>query len=791
MAIEDNLGHVARLPGLGPAPMEYDSVEITIDGDPTGDAKPEIDPKTGAMILTFPDGSIEIDPSGGAEDTDDDDSEHFANLADKIENIELGRIVDELLSGIELDEQGRQQWLDDTAEGIDLLGLTLKKPGVSTGGQLEGTSKVYSSLLLEACLRFQANARSELLPTDGPVKVKDWEGSTFSSQLADALENDLNHYLTTTATEYYPDTDRALFMTGFRGCSFKKVYNCPIRNRPVSESVDAKDLIVSNAATDLKSCGRVTQAVSMRPSTLKRMQLLGAYRDIKLGDVTPKTANVVEERISASQGTEKVTGTEPKDRDRDLYECYCELDIKGFEHKSNGKVTGLPIPYKVTIDRDSRQVLELCRNYDDDDDQCLSKTVFVKFPFVPGFGFYDLGLLSILGNTALAATAGLRMMLDAAMFSNFPGFLYLKALGKQLTNEFRIPPGGGLPIDAPTDDIRKAIFPLPYKAPDPTSMALLDAIVKEAQRLGGTAEMPVGEGRGDAPVGTTIALIEQATKVLDAVHKRLHQAQSQEFMLLKERFIEDPAALWRSNKKSETLRLLMQQSGLQQISDQQDAAQEKMKALFVSALANMDLVPQADPNTSSQMMRIMKATAVKQLAMMNPASFNMKEIDSHVLRSIGVTDVDSLFAPPQPQGATPPDPNMVIAQARVTDSQTRSQEAKTRAQTAAADLQLKTQKMQNDKEIADLQMQREMVIHQKDLQDTQQQRQMDAAGHDLELAKAKATSDHQNADRMIELQKMQSGQAQQNADRSVDSQHRHADRLADIMGGLAPPDGTQ
>lgn len=790
MAIEDNLGHVARLPGLGPAAGEHQAVEIEIAGD-ASDVKPEIDPKTGAVIFTFPDGSVEIDPSGGADEDEQDDSEHFANIAGKIDGMELGRIVDELMRGIDLDEQGRQQWLDDTAEGIDLLGLTLKKPGPSAGGQLEGTSKVYSPLLLEACLRFQANARGELLPTDGPVKVKDWEGSAFSAQLADALENDLNHYLTTTATEYYPDTDRALFMTGFRGCSFKKVYKCPVRNRPVSESVDAKDLIVSNAATDLKSCGRVTQSITMRPSTLKRMQLLGAYRDVPLGDVSPKTANPVDERIAATQGTEKVTGTEPKDRDRDLYECYCELDIKGFEHKDKGKPTGLPVPYKVTIDRDSRQVLQLCRNWDEDDEQCLPKVMFVKFPFVPGFGFYDLGLLAILGNTAMSATAATRIMLDGGMFANFPGFLYLKALGKQLTNEFRIPPAGGLPIDAPTDDIRKAILPLPYKEAGPAFMALVEKIEQSAQRLGGTAETNVGEGKQDAPVGTTIALIEQATKVLDAVHKRLHQAQSQEFMLLKERFIEDPAALWRSNKKSETLRLLMHESGLQQISDEQDAAQEKMKALFVSALANMDLVPQADPNTSSQMMRIMKATAVKQLAMMNPQAYNMKEIDTRVLRAIGQTDVDSLFAPPQPQGAAPPDPNQMIAQARVQDSQTRSREAQTKEQIAAADLKFKQDKLAQEKEVADLQVQRELIIHHKDLADTQQQRQMDAATHDLDLAKAKAVSDHANADRMLELQKMQQSGLHQQADRALDHHHRTADRLADIMGGLAPPERTQ
>src|SRR5581483_6422375 len=300
----------------------------------------------------------------------------------------------------------------------------------------------------------------ELLPADGPVKVTfDGDATQNDEILAKALEDDFNHYLTTTASEYYPDTDRQLLVTGFRGCSFKKVYNCPIRRRPVSESIEPENLIVSNAATDLKSCRRVTHRILMRPSIVRRMQLLGRYRDVHLPDAIPTLPNTVDQKKAEVQGIQQSPSVDPRDLDREIYECYCELEIPGYEHKEKGELTGLPLPWKVSIDKDSREVLEVTRDWDPDDDQCLTRTTFVKYPFVPGFGFYDIGLLQILGDVTLAATAGWREMLDAGAFSCFPGFLYLKQAGKQLTNEFRVPPGGGVPIDLPgIQDIRQALM---------------------------------------------------------------------------------------------------------------------------------------------------------------------------------------------------------------------------------------------------------------------------------------------------------------------------------------------
>ncbi|MDP9095185.1 MAG: hypothetical protein M3N26_01295, partial [Pseudomonadota bacterium] len=587
-------------------------------------------------------------------------------------------------------------------------------------------------LLLEAVLRFQANARGELLPADGPVKVKNenvtsgmpqvppnpatagmgdnggpplFDEGDQAEQLADVLEKGFNSYLTTTAREYYPDTDRMLLMVGFGGCAFKKVYNCPIRRRPVSESIDAAKLIVSNASTDMTNATRVTHEIEMKRSTFKRMQILGVYRDIEIDSIAAPTLNDVEEKVDDIQGVDRSASMDPKDADVQLWECYCELDIKGFEHKHKGKPSGLAIPYRVTIEKTSHKVLEIRRNYRPDDlDMCLPRTFFVKYPFIPSFGFYDIGLLHILGNTTNAATAAWREMLDAGMFASFPGFLYASAAGKQKTNQFRVPPGGGVPIDTNGMPLSDAVMPLPYKAADPSQIQLVENIVQTGQRLGGTAEMNVGEGRQDAPVGTTIALIEQATKVMDAVHKRLHAAQAEEFGMLKERFQEDPEAFWRFNKKQAT---------------QWD------KARFLAALNDCDLVPKADPNTSSHMMRIMKAVAVKQLQAQNPSQYDGREVDTRVLRVIGWENPESLFAKEQPGGGSDPKVQGAQIQAQQKDAQHQRQ------------LEHDQQENQQDRQLKVMEIQAKQAADGSKSQIDQQRMQMEGG-----LGQAKLQSDN-------------------------------------------------
>ena len=492
--------------------------------------KPKMDQKGNVLEIEHGDGSISIsldgrpiNPSAKLEDK----SDWFRNLAEEIPETDLYSIADDLIRGIDQDQTSRQDWVDERSNGLRLLGLKVEIPGIggsADGAPVEGMSRVRHPLLLEAVLRFQANARSELLPTDGPVKIRndDNNATLEEDQLGNALEKDMNHYLTSTAKEYYPDTDRMLLMLGFGGTAFKKVYYCPLRNRPVSESVDADDLIVNNAATDLSNAKRVTHRVMMRPSVVKRLQILGVYRDIELSTPAPAKLDSVQREKKSQQGIAPDDAS-PDDRDREIYECYCELDLPGFEHKMKSKETGLEIPYRVTIDLTSKEILSLVRNYDEDTkDLPEAKANFVKYTFVPGFGFYDIGLLNILGNTTNAITAAWRELLDAGMYANFPGFLFSDQGLRQNTNIFRVPPGGGASIKTGGMDIRQAIMPLPYKEPSSALMTLVANMADTGMRLGGTSEQQVGEGRADAPVGTTLAMIEQATKILNSVHKRMH-----------------------------------------------------------------------------------------------------------------------------------------------------------------------------------------------------------------------------------------------------------------------------
>lgn len=745
---------------IAPARMQGADIVVTT-ADPSN---VQFDEETNTTQIALPDGSVSIS-LGPPTKAKKKDQGFDTNLADELTESELSVITEKLLLGIENDSQSRASWLENMSNGISLLGLEIKQPrGASVAGATpaEGISTVDHPLLLEAVLRFQANARGELLPTDGPVKVRnDGEGNALSAKLADALEKDLNHYLTKTAKEYYPDTDRMLLMLGFSGISFKKGFHDPIKRRPVIASIDAKDLIVSNAATDIDGAGRVTHRIMMRPSILRRMQLVGAYRDITLPDPgLPAVQNPIDSKINQIQGIAPPSYVEATDQDRELYECYCEIDIPGFEHELDGEDTGLPLPYKVTIDRDARRILEIRRNWEEDDEFCMARNRIIAYIFIPGLGFYGIGLINILGNATKAVTAAWRLMIDAGMFSNFPGFLYIKSLAKQLTNQFRVPPGGGMPIDTVGQDIRSAIMPLPYKDPSAVFIQLIDNIAQTAQRVGGTAEAAIGEGKQDAPVGTTLAMIEQATKLMSAVHKRLHQAQGQEFDMLKSMLMEDPSALWRHNKKSKVLKALIAEAGLTPVTDAQEAAEDRHRQLFLVALADCELMPAADPNTSSQTERYLKVVAMRQMATSNP-NMDLNAVDQRALSVMGIDDADSFFKPPQPAGAAPPDPqaisaqaNMITAQARIKDSQNKTIETQAKIQETQQELSNKQQEIQAREKIASLDVARTMVVHNDD--------------HNLAQQGLASDNFHQNADR-----------AQGVAQQKQDHFHQSADRLSD------------
>ena len=449
-----------------------------------------------------------------------------------------------------------------------------------------------------------------------------------------------------------------LLLLGFGGTAFKKVYFCPLRNRPVSETVDADDLIVSNNASDLQNARRITHRVSMKPSTVKRLQIMGVYRDTELTQAAAPKLDAVKEEKDAQQGISSETKN-PDDRDREIYEIYCELDIVGYEHKYKGKISGLEVPYRVTIDVSSKQILSIVRNYDKNDEELPDpRANFVKYTFVPGFGFYDIGLLHILGNTTNAITAAWRELLDAGMYSNFPGFLFADTGARQNTNIFRVPPGGGAPVKTGGMPINQAIMPLPYKEPSPALMSLVNDIATTGMRIGGTSEQQVGEGRADAPVGTTLAMIEQAAKVLNSVHKRMHASQAEEFRLLARCFKENPNSFWQRNKTP---------------------AYTWDEKVFLKALEDNELSPQADPNTASAAQRMMKLAALKQLQASNPTMYDPIAIDRACIQALGFSNPDQFMAPPSAQAAPPPEMQKQMAEMQVKKQQADAQTLKAQA----------------------------------------------------------------------------------------------------------------
>ena len=348
-----------------------------------------VDPDTGTITQMTDDGGAIVHLDAKAGFGPQEDKGWFDNLANDIDGIKLSVIVNDLVEGIKADDQSRQGWLNNATRGLDLLGLQLESASadVATTGDGPVMSKVKNPLLLEACLKGWANAEAELLPADGPVKVKsDGRETSGEDDQADRLERAMNHYLTVTATEYYPQTSHMLLWgTYFTGGGFKKVYRCPRRKRPVSEKVDGKDLIVSNTATDFRSCGRITHEIEMRPSVFKLMQLIGAYRKTAGAQPNPEP-NQVDSKIAAIQGTDPAP-SRPEDKPYTIWETQCELDLDDFIPKgSKFKGQGIPLPYVVSIDKDNEELLSIRRDWMEDDQWCSRIRMYVKYPYVPGPG---------------------------------------------------------------------------------------------------------------------------------------------------------------------------------------------------------------------------------------------------------------------------------------------------------------------------------------------------------------------------------------------------------------------
>lgn len=594
---------------------------------------PPLETEEGVEIVLEENGDVTVDLNPADSDVDLSTLPFDVNLAEHMSAAELDLICADLLRGIDADITSRTEWESMFAKGVELLGLKLEEASaaVSSGA----VSQVNHPLLLDAVIRYQATAIGELLPAEGPVKVYDAtvDGAFNRSERAEALEKDMNYYLTTVAKEYYPDFDRMMFLQGFSGCTFRKVYRCPVRRRPVSEYITGMDFIVNNNAVSLQDCERKTHRIKMRPSVVKRMQYLGHYRKVELV-IPSENPTENEKRVKEIEGIDSTPSIQEDNR-HTIYETYCELELDSVQEE--GAPEGIPLPYRVTMDKDTQTILEIRRNWKEGDPDFIERVRFVKYGLIPGLGFYDYGFVHLLGNTTRALTAIERQLLDAGQFANFPGFLLSKMGGRQETTQIRVPPGGGMEIETAGRPISDVAMPLPYKEPSQVLANFAERMAADAKQLGMNAEIKVGDGNTGAqnmPVGTVLALLEQNTKVLSAVHKRNHVTQQQEFEIFKELFLEDPEALWKFTPNP------------------------KRRWDQIQEWSDLRLVPAADPNVPSHMHRIMRCSVIRQMADSKPGLYDERKTDAYVLKMLGVQNPEQdLFKPP----AGPPDPRIAEA----------------------------------------------------------------------------------------------------------------------------------
>jgi hypothetical protein len=730
---------------------------LTIHIDDDEDQTVTVDPETGAVETRQADGGVVVELNARRKSEDGEEDKFFRNLADDIDPMELSTLAIELHEAISADESSRDGYLSNVARGLDFMGLELKEPrsGVADGsGAVEGMSSVTNPLLLEAVLKGWANSVGEFLPANGPVKVKDDGAETATEDdLAEVLERDMNHYLTVGAPEYYPETSHMLLWgTYFSGSGFKKVYRCPIKRRPTAPTVDAKDLIVSDTTKDLKSCERVTHRIFMRPSVMKRMQFIGAYRKVALTQPTPKP-NQVDEKSATIQGT-RATPERQEDQPYELWECQCELDLPDFAQKTKFKGEGIPLPYLVTLDKDSQEILAIRRDWDEDDEECQRRQMYVKYPYIPGPGFYGTGLLNVMGNSSAAMTAAWREALDAGMFASFPGGLIAKGAGRQTSTTFRVSPGQFDPVDTGGMKLQDAIMPMPYRDVTPGLMNMIDRITTQSQRLGGSVDIPTSEGIQNVPVGTMLAHIEQVTKIMLATHKGMHQAQSEEIKLHVALFREHPEDFFRGLEK------------------EQRAYWDEQKLL--RALEDVALVPVSDPNTPSHIHRIAKALGLVELSahpVLGPR-LDPEEILRRVLAAMR-EDPQGLIVPVGPQ-QTPPD---LAGAAKLMDAQTKKDALGLKEQEIQQKGSIEQVKLAGEEKIENIRLEREEVIHRADAARADREQQMDAAKATAEMQMQR--EGHEQEMHMEHAKHGLAVQAQQHSQGLAEQQQQHSQGLAE------------
>ena len=611
----------AMMPEVTEEEMELD-IEVAAPGTFVGSVN-EILPE-GIEIEEDEDGgvTIDFDPMAMA---GLDSGDFYGNLAEELDDRALGQISSELLGDFEANKSSRSEWEDAYSKGLELLGYNYEERTMP----FRGATGVTHPLLAEAATQFQAQAFNELLPPSGPVRTHVVGEKTKDSEAQSHRVKDfMNYYITNVMEEYTPEFDQMLFYLPLAGSTFKKVYYDEAIDRAVSKFVPAEDIVVPYGASDLDSCENITQVVKMSMNDLRIRQVMGFYKDVP----------VIPSQSSDNEVTDtmnKLDGVEPSNIDYDctLLECHVNLDLPGFEDMGeDGEPTGIKVPYVVTVSEDSGQILAIRRNYREDDERRRKIQYFVHYKFLPGFGFYGLGLIHTIGGLSRTATAALRQLIDAGTLSNLPaGF---KARGLRVRDdEEPLQPGEFRDVDAPGGAIRDSLMPLPFKGPDGTLFQLLGFVVDAGRRFATITDMKVGDGNQQAAVGTTVALLEQGSRVMSAVHKRLHYSMRQEFRLLARVMSEYlpqeyPYAVAGGD------RTIMRQ-------DFDD---------------RVDVVPVSNPNSFSQAQRISLAQSQLQMAMQAPQIHDLHEAYRRMYEALGVDDVDKILIAPSSEDPIPKDP---------------------------------------------------------------------------------------------------------------------------------------
>ena len=599
--------------GIYAAPQGLDEMEDMLEGEmEIGGDELEIeilDPE--AVVLD--DGSMEITIVPDADITDLADFD--ANLAELLDEGDLRAIADDLVGLVEADTESRKEWADTYVKGLEVLGFKMEE----RTEPWEGACGVYSNVLAEAAIRFQAETMSETFPAAGPVRTKVLGEETKDKMEAAArVQADMNYEITERMVEYRSEHERMLYSLGLAGSAFKKVYYDPNLGRQVSIYIPAEDVIVPYGASHIEMAERVTHVMRKTKNEIRKLQAAGFYRDVDLGEPVPFHSDIEEKK--AEGGGYELTN----DNRYTLYEIHVETNLEGVDDEDD-----LPKPYVVTIERGTGEVLAIRRNYTEGDALALKNQFFVHYPYVPGFGFYGLGLIHIIGGYAKAGTSLIRQLVDAGTLSNLPGGLKTRGL-RIKGDDSPIEPGEFKDVDVPSGSIRDNIMPLPYKEPSQTLLALLNQITQEGRRLGAISDLNISDMSANAPVGTTLALLERTLKPMAAVQARVHYAMKQEFKLLKaiiadyapEEYTYQPARGEVSARKSD--------------------------------YDMVDVIPVSDPNSSTMAQRVVQYQAVLQMAQSAPQIYNLPQLHRQMIEVLGIKNADKLV--PTPEDAKPTDP---------------------------------------------------------------------------------------------------------------------------------------